>query len=146
MRRSNTFLALVFASGLLLAGGRASAQQEAAFPRSGSAFDPARVERIHGEVIVVERYTRPERGGVGLHVTVKTDSETIAVHLGPSWYLAERGLKLEPRDHVEVLGSRVAVGDGQEMIAAEIKKGEKIVKLRDAGGTPLWPGRGRTRS
>lgn len=146
MRRSNTFLALVFASGLLLAGGRASAQQEAAFPHGGSAFDPARVERIHGEVIVVERYTRPERGGVGLHVTVKTDSETIAVHLGPSWYLAERGLKLEPRDHVEVLGSRVAVGDGQEMIAAEIKKGEKIVKLRDEGGIPLWPGRGRTPS
>jgi hypothetical protein len=146
MKPRNAFRALVFATVLLLGDKHAFAQQQTALVHGGTPYDPATVARIRGEIVAVEKFTRPDRGGVGLHLKVKTDKETIVVHLGPSWFLAERGLKLEPRDHVEVLGSRVAVGDEPEIIAAEIRKGEKIVKLRDGGGTPLWPGRARTRS
>ena len=37
---------------------------------------------------------------------VKTDKETISVHLGPSWYLENQDIKLEPKDKVDVKGAR----------------------------------------
>jgi hypothetical protein len=79
----------------------------------------------------------------GTHLVVKTEKETITVHVGPTAYLAEKGITLAKGDSVEILGSRVTMGSEPVLIAKQIKKGDKAWMLRDASGRPLWSGRGR---
>jgi hypothetical protein len=49
-------------------------------------YDPKAVETIRGEVTSVDRITPAKGMSGGIHMLVKTDKETISVHLGPSWY------------------------------------------------------------
>jgi hypothetical protein len=44
------------------------------------------------------------------------------------------------RDAIEVKGSRVTVAGKPVIIAAEVKKGDKTLKLRDDGGIPVRAG------
>jgi DNA/RNA endonuclease YhcR with UshA esterase domain len=76
----------------------------------------------------------------GIHVSVKTQQETIGVHLGPAWYLKQQSLTIQPGDHVEVRGSRVTYRGHPAIIAAEVKRGSQSLKLRDDDGRPLWRG------
>jgi hypothetical protein len=78
--------------------------------------------------------------GHGVHMTVKTATETLSVHLGPAWYLENQDVKLEPKQTVEVKGSRITFRGKPAIIAAEVHKGEEVLKLRDDNGHPLWAG------
>jgi hypothetical protein len=108
----------------------------------GRMYNPQTVETLTGDVISVESI--PGRGGgrsYGVHLTLKTDKETIPVHLGPSWYIDKQNIKIEPKDKVKVTGSRVSFEGKPTIIAAEVKKGDKVLKLRDQAGIPMWAGR-----
>jgi hypothetical protein len=80
-----------------------------------------------------------------MHATVKTAGGSIAVHLGPAWYLKEKGAQLQPGDRIEVRGSQTTVDGKPVLIAAEITKGEHHVRLRDENGVPAWRGAGGAR-
>jgi hypothetical protein len=71
---------------------------------------------------------------------VRTDQETISVHLGPAWYVQRQDIKIVPGDKVEITGSRITYQGKPAIIAAEVKKGEEILKLRDENGFPAWSG------
>jgi len=43
---------------------------------------------------------------------------------------------------VEVTGSRVSSRQGAVIVAGELRKGDQVLKLRDAQGVPLWPPQG----
>lgn len=101
-------------------------------------YDPKTVETISGEVIRVDRITPRKGMSYGVHTTVKTDKEEISVHLGPGWYVENQDVKIEPKDTVEVKGSRITFGGKPAIIAAELKKGGQVLKLRDDGGFPAW--------
>ena len=103
-------------------------------------YDSKSVETVTGEVISVSRMTPRKGMSGGLHMDVKTDKETISVHLGPSWYLENQDVKIEAKDKVEVKGSRITFGGKPAIIAAEVKKGEQVLKLRDDNGFPAWSG------
>lgn len=106
----------------------------------GRMYDVEFVETITGQVVKVERIT-PIRGmSYGVHLVVKTDSETISIHLGPAWYVENQDIKIEPRDKVEIKGSRITLEGKPVIIAAEVRKGESVLKLRDEGGVPVWSG------
>jgi hypothetical protein len=62
------------------------------------------------------------------------------VHLGPQWYLENQDVKIEPGDRVEITGSRVTVQGKPTIIAAEVRKGDEVLQLRDAAGVPVWAG------
>ena len=103
-------------------------------------YDPKAVETISGEVTSIDRIT-PNKGlAAGIHMSVKTDKETVSVHLGPSWYLENQDVKIEPKDKVEVKGSRITFGGTPTIIAAEVTKGDEVLKLRDESGFPVWAG------
>jgi hypothetical protein len=103
-------------------------------------YNPKTVETVTGEVTSVSRIT-PEKGmSAGIHMNVKTDKETISVHLGPSWYLENQDLKIEPKDTVEVKGSRVTFEGKPAIIAAAVRKGNEVLTLRDDAGFPVWSG------
>jgi hypothetical protein len=101
-------------------------------------YDPKTVETISGEVASVDRITPAKGMSGGVHMNVKTDKETISVHLGPSWYLENQDVKIAAKDKVEVKGSRITFGGKPVIIAAEVKKGDEVLKLRDDAGFPVW--------
>jgi hypothetical protein len=103
-------------------------------------YDPKTLETITGEVVSVSRITPSKGMSAGIHMNVKTDKETISVHLGPGWYLENQDVKIEPKDKVEVKGSRITFGGKPAIIAAEVKKGDEVLKLRDDSGFPVWSG------
>ena len=101
-------------------------------------FDPKSVETISGEVTSVDRITPAKGMAGGVHLNVKTDKETISVHVGPSWYLENQDVKIAAKDKVEVKGSRIIFAGKPAIIAAEVKKGDEVLKLRDDAGFPAW--------
>lgn len=106
----------------------------------GRMYDPKTVDTVTGEVVKVDRIT-PMRGmSGGVHLVLKTDKGDVSVHLGPQWYLENQDVKIEPKDTVEVTGSRVTVQGQPALIAAEVKKGDQVLRLRDAAGIPVWAG------
>ena len=106
-------------------------------------YDPKTVETVSGEVESVNQATSGRRMALGVHLTLKTEKETIAVHLGPSWYLDKQGITLAAKDKVEVTGSRITYEGQPTIITGEVKKGGQVLKLRDAAGVPAWAGQGR---
>jgi hypothetical protein len=103
-------------------------------------YNPQTVEAITGEVLSVDKITPIKGMSQGLHMILKTDKETISVHLGPTWYIENQDIKIEPKDKVEVKGSRITFEAKPAIIAAEVKKGNEILKLRDKKGFPVWSG------
>lgn len=103
-------------------------------------YDPKTVETVKGEVLTVEHITPIQGMGYGVHVRLKTEKETLSVHLGPGWFIENQDLTIEPKDKVEIKGSRVTFDGKPAIIAAEVKKGDSVLKLRDENGIPVWAG------
>ena len=103
-------------------------------------YNPATVETVTGEVVSVDRMSPTKGMGTGIHLQLKTDKETIAVHLGPAWYIERLDAGIRKKDTLEVKGSRVTVAGKPAIIAAEVKKGDALLKLRDESGIPAWAG------
>jgi hypothetical protein len=101
-------------------------------------YDPKAVESISGEVTSVSRITPMKGMSAGIQMNVKTDKETISVQLGPSWYLENQDVKIEAKDKVDVKGFRTSFGGKPAIIAAEVRKGDEVLKLRDESGFPAW--------
>jgi hypothetical protein len=117
----------------------------------GRMYDPKTVETVSGEVVSVEQIhgqgwgqaSGGRGGGYGVHLILKSDKEDVAVHLGPSWYLDKHGLSIAPGNRVEVRGSRITLQGKPAIIAAEVKKGDQSLKLRNDDGLPVWRRQGR---
>jgi hypothetical protein len=106
-------------------------------------YDPKTVETIEGTVLSMEKTAPPKNRGYGIHLMLQTSKETIPVHLGPSWYMDKQTPKIEANDMITVTGSRVTIDGKPAIIAAQVKKGNEILKLRDENGIPAWRGAGR---
>jgi hypothetical protein len=106
----------------------------------GKMYDPKTVETIKGEVERVEVITPFKGMSQGVHLLVRTEKETISVHLGPTWYLENQDVKIAPKDKIEISGARVILNGKPALIAGEIKKGEEVLRLRDGNGFPVWSG------
>jgi hypothetical protein len=103
-------------------------------------YDPKAAETISGEVTSIDRITPNKGMAAGIHMNVKTEKDAISVHLGPSWYLENQDVKIEPKDTVEVKGSRITFGGKPAIIASEVRKGDEVLRLRDDNGFPVWSG------
>jgi hypothetical protein len=103
-------------------------------------FNPATVETLSGTVEAVDKVTPMKGMYSGVHVMLKTDKETISVHLGPEWYVERLDTKIEKGDKIDVKGSRVTFNEKPAVIAAEVKKGDSVLLLRDNNGIPAWAG------
>ena len=103
-------------------------------------YNPATVETVTGTVESVDKVTPMKGMYYGIHLMVKTDKETISVNLGPGWYIERLDTKIEKGDRIQVKGSRVTLSGKPAIIAAEVKKGDSTLLLRDSAGIPAWAG------
>ena len=88
----------------------------------------------------MDRITPTKGMYYGVHLIVKTDKETISVHLGPGWYIENQDVKIVPKDKIEVKGSRITYEGKPAIIAATVTKGDEMMELRDTNGFPVWSG------
>jgi hypothetical protein len=101
-------------------------------------YNPQTVETLRGEVVGIENIPSKQGSSGGIHLRVQTQTEEISVHLGPAWYLDTQDIKIELKDNIEVKGSRVPFAGQPALIAAEVKKGDRVLVLRDRNGIPVW--------
>lgn len=106
----------------------------------GRMYNPKTAETISGEVTDVEKITPMKGMSYGVHLILKTDKETISVHLGPGWYIENQDIKINKKDKIEIKGSRIIFEGKPVIIAAQITKGKEILELRDENGFPVWSG------
>lgn len=93
-------------------------------------FDATTVSSFSGVVLGVERQA-------GVTLTVRRGEDTVLVHLGPVGYVDERA-QFAAGDVVEVTGSHVVVEGQATVLTTRVKRGERVLKLRDAAGVPLF--------
>jgi hypothetical protein len=77
---------------------------------------------------------------MGVVLTVNTGSDTLPVLLGPQWFIGGQKMKISAGDTVELKGVKTARRGRDIFIAAEIKKGQEVMTLRDENGRPAWAG------
>lgn len=103
-------------------------------------YNPKTLETVTGTVESIDKIIPMKGMMYGIHLLLKTEKETISVHLGPEWYVERLDTKIEKGDNIEVKGSRVTMMGKPAIIAAELKKGDNVLKLRDENGIPAWAG------
>jgi hypothetical protein len=103
-------------------------------------YNPAMADTLTGEVVGVEQVVPLKGMNSGVQLLIKTEKETIPVHLGPAWYVERLDVKIVKGDRVEVKGARINFQDKPAIIASEVKKGSDVLVLRDANGVPVWAG------
>jgi hypothetical protein len=102
-------------------------------------YDAKTVETIGGRVLSIEKTTPPKKRGYWIDLMLQTGNGTIAVELGPAWYIDKHTPRIEANDMITVIGSRVTMDGRPVIVAADITRGNELVKLRDNNGTPVWP-------
>lgn len=101
-------------------------------------YDRYSVEIVAGQAVSAEEF-RPVKGiSCGVQIILKTDKGTIPIHLGPAWYIENQDVKIVPGDRVEVTGSRITFEGKPALVAAEVKKGNEVLTLRQMDGFPMW--------
>jgi hypothetical protein len=103
-------------------------------------YNPSTVETIKGEVVSVDKIAPMKGMSNGIHLMLKTNKETVSIHLGPAWFFEKNNYLVKVKDKIEVTGSKITFDGKPAIIAAEIKKGNKVIKLRDENGYPVWSG------
>lgn len=105
-------------------------------------FDSKTIKTISGQVIKVDRVPEPG-SGMQMRLTVFIDKkEVLPVYLGPAFYIvgSEEANIFKIGDQVTVTGSQVTDRGEPFMVATTVKRGNKVLRLRDKDGNPEWIG------
>lgn len=112
-------------------------------PAARRAYDPDTVTTLSGAVTATTVVPARRGRGGGTQVRLVSDGLPIEVLLGPTWLLAREELEIRKGDALEVTGSLVDSDGETLMVARELKKGSRVLKLRNEGGVPVWAAGGR---
>lgn len=107
-------------------------------PARAPEYDPKAEVTIKG---VIEDFHEAVAKGdhPGLHLIVRTETETIEVHACPVRFMKELDFVLAKGDEIKVIASRP---EGAPVaVAREVSKGQTSLTLRDKTGAPVWTGR-----
>lgn len=108
------------------------------YSQYSTAYDPKTVETLSGTIIKIETFTTQRRAERGIYLRLRTENENIPVQLGPPWFLKKQQTTIKKGDKITVTGSRVTMRDEPVILAAEIRKGDEVIKLREKNGFPMW--------
>ena len=114
--------------------------------RATPVYDPATVVTVSGTVEEIQQHqcalgwsNSPARSSwLGTHVMLRTDYGVLDAHLGPSLFLKQHDFIPSKDDELEVTGSKFSRDLPVIIVAKEVRKGRRILELRDRNGQPLW--------
>lgn len=139
MSSKNSFGVSVIAAALVLCAGQSAYCQGMAGGMGGSRmYNPSTATTVNGTVEQVRTVSRGGWGGI--HLDLETESGALDVHLGPSAFLSSKGFQFAKGDQVQVTGSKVSFKGHEAIVAREVKKGDKVLVLRNDQGVPEWSG------
>jgi hypothetical protein len=102
----------------------------------GSKYNVANEVSIKGtveEVKVVPGATE------GIHLILKSGTDTTLVHVAPEKFLKEMDSEFTKGDQLEIVGCKIKAEDGsEELLSRQITKSGNELMLRDKKGTPIW--------
>jgi hypothetical protein len=104
-----------------------------------SDYDVKTVESVWGKVLSIEKITPAKKRGEWVQLMLQVENGTIAVQLGPVWYVDKQVPRIEANDTITVTGSRLNLDGTPTIVAADIAKGSELLKLRENNGIPVWP-------
>jgi hypothetical protein len=109
--------------------------------KGGGGYNPATVMAVSGTVIAVNRSVpKKPNQQVRVRLDLQTPQGVVQVQLGPAAYVDQQPVKIAAGDAVEVTGSQATRGRKAQIIAAQVKKGNQVLQLRNEQGQPLWRG------
>ena len=128
-------VALAAALGFCMAPGfKGPAAGSHAITGSRAIYDPSTESSVSGTLA-----QPPERGRMGLDLSVlESSGQMLDVRVAPRAYLTDRGFSLDQGDELEITGSRVMVRGAPVLIAREVTKQGRTLRVRDRDGRPLW--------
>ncbi|HPS94491.1 MAG TPA: hypothetical protein PK600_08510 [Deltaproteobacteria bacterium] len=103
-------------------------------------YDPSKMVTAKGTVVELVTVAPMKGMYQAVALMVKTDTETLEVHLGPEWYVGRLDTQIRKGDTVEVMGSKASYSGKTWIVAAEVKKGKDVLVLRNKAGVPVWSG------
>ncbi len=106
----------------------------------GGMYNLNTVETIRGTVVSSNTFVPMNGMSQGIQLLVKTEDQTVPVHLGPLWYLDNQGFQINSGDKIEVKGSQINWAGNSIIMAAELRRGNQVLELRDNNGIPRWRG------
>ena len=146
MKRLGSLL-IVSCLAIALSGAELAAQQRGCragqgpgMAMQGQMYDTNTVKSLKGKVMAIERVSMKMCPYEGVHLTLDSEGETISVHLGPAWYIDNQDQTLEVGDEVDVTGSAITYTGEPAIIAAEVRRGDEVLTLRNDQGVPAWQG------
>ena len=105
-------------------------------------YKPETVMMIAGDVLSIEKRVLMKKMYFGIVLILKSQQETLPVHLGPVWYIERLDFEISKGDQLEIKGAKALLNNQPAIIAAEVKKGDRVLILRDNAGIPVWAGWG----
>ena len=97
-------------------------------------YDPETVVTVSGVVVSIT----PPQAEAGLpylvYLTLRTEKGKIKVFLGPSLYVDKLPVQIKVLDKIQVTGSKITWEGKPVILAAEVKKGDQVLKLREPNG------------
>ena len=104
-------------------------------------YNPSEMDRIKGQVEKITEIVPLQGMAPGVAIILRqSKSETIEVHVCPSWYIDANSTGVKKGDTLKIRGSWAEVGDNFVFMASKIKKGDffelKVRLTKD--GTPFW--------
>jgi hypothetical protein len=75
----------------------------------------------------------------GVHLVLKSETETNLIHVAPEKFLKEMDSEFAKGDQLVVVGCKIKAEDGSdEILSRQITKNGNELMLRDKKGTPIW--------
>ena len=136
MRPAYRLAVILFLGALWATPGIAQKEPAQNEPAVAPKYDVATETTLKGNIDELKEETSAK--GPSLHLMVKAGSEVTEVYLCPNAFLQEMAFNFAKGDQLQVVGSKVKVGEADVILAREITRGNETLTLRDKKGNPVW--------
>lgn len=132
--------ALIGLFALLLSGAAITlvSQEKSSPTHANYTYAPTSEQTMRGWVVETRDFQCPVTGTVGSHITVKSETGSIEVHLAPASFMKQYEINIRKGDNVTVVGSRIMFEGKGALIAKSVAIGNETYNFRDQSGRPLW--------
>jgi hypothetical protein len=128
---------VAFAGALFFAPFSGAQQKQTSAVHVNVGYDLSRETTIQGTV--VSYIPASSALPLGAHVTIRTASGNMDVHLGNPYLLKRIDIFLAPGDSIRIVGETQPYGAGTFFAARVLTKGSQTVLLRNLKGLPMSP-------
>lgn len=123
---------------LLTSASSVVSQEKNSSAQAHYTYDDANQQTVRGWVVETRDFQCPVNNAMGSHITVKTETGSIEVHLAPASFMKQYDIAFAKDQNVTVVGSKITYEGKPALIAKSVTIWHETFNFRDAKGRPLW--------